>query len=342
MDITQKICPCCGKILTLIPPSHEHLSQCMDVSENGVEFQILNLYRLFSYTHAPRGNSRYQPVTRKNIFKEYSMRATKYSVAINGSTGRDVAEDVLCSPTLRNLIKSGGNRLYRHGVKYQCAKCGNILAFDINPNRILIIIWTALIAAVEAAVVLGILASVGVIQLFWVPVPFFPAAIAFVFYLIHRFIARDTEKYYNNIVPITEWDALNTLPTHITASATLPRRFKRLGNVFTINLNGKNFALYITHTENNTLGLYICGTNNEQHELISLIKKLNTHQNIPLSFCGKLIGNAEIIQLYDLPVCTEKSPQKFSGYSHSEWRCTSCGYHNPLSASECRSCGKYK
>ena len=348
MDISRKICPYCGKALRLMPPSREYLPNTMSVSANGIEFRMTNTYRYDSYTKQPKAETAYK---RNDMF--YKFHATISDIEHSNLFVRknDCYVDhsrktapVGLVPTIyvRNQIKKGGNALFRCHMVFQCEKCFNIVAINENPyfnnaGGIMVFLWllTLMLFAVAAMLVTSGIFPHPIILLL-LPIP---ALISTVVFLIIMLISFQRIKHTNNFAPVDEFDNLVKMPRLITVNCNIPEKYRQEANIFSTELNGKVFRLYLTSIRESAIDLYICGVDGEQERMLNLLK--NRNAPLTLSFEDKEIGSAEVLNVYDIPEELVSSDD-LKPSSLFEWRCAGCGYTNPNNASECKSCGRYK
>lgn len=78
--------------------------------------------------------------------------------------------------------------------------------------------------------------------------------------------------------------------------------FLHRSNVYEIELDGERFCLYLVEKGKANLKLHICGIEGEQERLLALIREKQERGKkvtLPLTFEGKFVGNAEVLETYD-------------------------------------------
>lgn len=341
MDLSRKICPYCGKALRLMPPSREYLPNTMGVSANGIEFRIANPYRFDSYTKQPIANRSYKPTAEIASLEHSNICMRQNDVYIDYHR-RTAPVHLVPTIYVRNQIKKGGNALFRRHMVFQCQKCFNIIAINENPyfnnaGGIMVFLWllTLMLFAVAAMLVTSGIVPHPLILLL-LPIP---ALISTVIFLILMLISFQRIKHTNNFVPVDEFDNLVKMPRLITVSCNIPEKYRQEANIFSTKLDGKEYRLYLTSIRESAIDLYICGVDGEQERMLDRLKDRSSP--LVLSFEGKEIGSAEVLNIYDIPEELVSSDD-LKPSSLFEWRCAGCGYTNPSNASECKSCGRYK
>lgn len=285
LDKGNRICPCCGKPLKLIPPTKELLPNRVGVSSNFVEYYFPSGKRFFSITSRPR--SRYKQAAANSL--TYSGNLNKNHILFDKSGWNIVP--------VRNTLKkleSGGLRIFSHEMVFFCKSCERKLSVNRNP---LAFFSSAVGAFFIAAVVVSILITLSVIPLFAL---FFLGAALLLLLLEAVSEWFFTVKYFSNFVPTDEYDSLIYPETHFTLSVVKKSGYLREGNVFQSELDGMGFYVYLVRKTENP-EFHICGTAGEPERLLALIREKRERGEtvtLPLTFEGKFVGNAEVLEIY--------------------------------------------
>lgn len=284
----ERICPCCGKKLELIPPSRELLPDRFDESQNGVGYYWHSNCRLRSYTSSPRSNYTHGINNRRIV----------------GDIGKTI-------PMVRAYIftvNNTANKLYRDGISlfhykmvFFCANCKAKLALNSNPFAIwgsLIFLAAYSIYALILFVTLIAMAGAGSFDIL-------PTAICLILFSaagIYSLISYITiKKYASNFVRTDAEDGLISPFIEVKASyGSLQKKYLRESNVFSAECGSETFYLYLVK-KNEVLHFHICGVDGEPERMISLLRgKMDGGEKavLPLTFEGKAAGSAEVQEIY--------------------------------------------
>lgn len=294
----ERICPCCGKKLVLIPPTRELLPDRFGISRNGVEYYLYSNPRIRSYTKAPKSN--YKGGTAGlcpdfDISENTKFRRSYQLVAVHN--------------TLMKLQK-GGKSLFSSEMVFFCEYCKAKLALDSNPYAI-----RSFQSYQIPYILYFMLLVIPPIRNFNTPLWYYAILLAllclqitieFVCVLIRY---KRICKYKSNFVQTDQTDNLIIPPTHIvTSRCHLEMRYICESNIFKTKVGDLNYYLYLV-SEDDDLHFHICGINGESESLLDLIRaKQERSENVvlPLMFEGKFVGNAEVLETYDCPQSSDK------------------------------------
>lgn len=343
----KRICPCCGKPLKLIPPTIADLPHRMDESANKVQYYFQCKMRFFSYNKKPRTG--FVIPRDRGYFRDKFINAYRAGVP----RGNDCFINTV--PYTQKRIDKDGLSLFfiDRELVFLCKNCRQKLSINHNPFAFLIVsvlLWGfALMLTAMALLSLYPLSKIG-FTLVALKVVLFIALFALMvtvptalFVVVYYF---GVKSYISNFVPTDEYDALIFLPNSLMISnRLLKKKFLHKSNIYETELNGERFCLYLTEKSKDDLKLHICGIDGEQERLLALIReKQNRGEKVtlPLTFEGKFVGNAEVIEIYG---CIEEKTlpdDATQAKSKQNWRCDECGFTNSGTSSECKSCGKYR
>lgn len=341
MDISRKICPYCGKHLSLQPPAQAYLPNLMGRSKNSIEFCFRPEIRLFSYTKQPYSGYERASATR-SLFENNNI--TRDFGNIEGS--RRLSRGTITLPYIRRcLAAESTSALFKPYLLFLCGNCKHCVAINKNPLRLSGFIGIFWIAVMFVSMLgMGLYLANAINSFLWIILLIGGSFIATIIYYIFSY-ARiySVMAHENNFAPINDNGDLESIPAVLKLhSAVIPRRYLHESNILSAELFGKTYQLYITKFEQKQLDMYICGVNGEQQELISLLRASEELPKITLCFEGRTIGTAEITELYELPAKLTESDEQDSPAALSEWHCDNCGYFNSPADTQCRSCGEYK
>ena len=328
MDLKHRICPYCGKPLKLIAPMQKYLPNAVGRNNKGELFITLS-ERNKSYAACPSAMGGDIVGGRRHFETHHMDEDAPVGVSL-----------VLIKDIENNLKKDS---VYRSAI-YQCENCMNTVAVNRNAHITATMLRKASILpplaelamvlfapAMSLPVVLGITAALVVIDLLLI----------FSITLLNNFY----DSRENNFVPVTEFDCLVELPTLLTLEVKkLPQKYRRKYNVLTTSLNGKMYSLYLTDVTGGMIRAFICGIEDEAERLISIIESRRKTEKKPLLdlyFRGKPVGGAEITAIHEIPK-DYITPQTLVMPDNSVWYCKTCGYENPNTVSQCKSCGGWK
>lgn len=124
MNDFERICPCCGKKLVLIPPTKELLPKRFGISPNGVEYYLYSNPRIRSYTKDPKSN-----------YKGGTADFCLLSDITDNTKFRRGYQLVAVRNTLTKLQKDGKS-LFSSEMVFFCEYCKAKLALNSNPYAI--------------------------------------------------------------------------------------------------------------------------------------------------------------------------------------------------------------
>ncbi|MGN1119878.1 MAG: hypothetical protein ACI4Q4_05940 [Oscillospiraceae bacterium] len=100
--------------------------------------------------------------------------------------------------------------------------------------------------------------------------------------------------FLSNFVPVDEYDALMIPTTELTLESDgLSRKYLHVSNVFTTQLSGRRFCIYLSEKTPYHLLFSICGENGEQKELVRLLN--GGVNSLELWFEGKCAGTEKVV-----------------------------------------------
>lgn len=296
MTSNNRICPCCGKHLRLIPPTKELLPERFGKSQNGVEFYLYSNPRLRSYTSCPQSN--YNNGT--NDFRligdlgnnAFYKRGSRKIVTVNNTA---------------NKLRRGDRYLFSSEMVFFCSNCNAKLALNFNPFAV----WEKLPFQMSFVLYL-ILAAIPTFHPEIMPYMtnfmwYFIIAGICIFQLVITAIYSFTAygkviKYTSNFVPTNNIDGLIAPFSELRLSyGTVDKKYIRESNIFSVFLDGESFYLYLVK-KNESLNFHICGVDRGQELMISLLKREIDDGKVvvlPLMFEGKFVGRAEVLEIFE-------------------------------------------
>lgn len=289
----QRICPCCGKHLTLIPPSKLILPNRVGVSSNFVEYYFPSNKRYFSITSNPHSHYKQNVANKLTYQGNLNRKFIKFD-----KSGWNI---VPVNNTI-NKLKYGGLWIFSHEMVLFCKNCKQKLSINRNP---LALFSSAVKVIFIATSIIGLLISLSII-----PLTVF-AFVGMVWLLILFEATAElffTAKYMSNFVPTDEFDNLIYPEVHLSLSIIKKSNYLREGNVFMSELNGKDFYIYLVNKVKKN-EFHICGIEGEQERMLALIREKQERGAkviLPLTFEGKFVGNAEVLETYDPPKSLDK------------------------------------
>ncbi len=187
-----------------------------------------------------------------------------------------------------------------------CKKCKQKLALNFNPFAV----WssaTCILALVT--VVTGILQYIGCMTnirnqctpIYWLVIlcaSIFPLKILYT--LICFFI---TKFFLSNFVPTSETDNLVYPLPDLVMDCHIKLRYFHESNVFQTVCEYEIFHIYLIKKGKKSK-FHICGIDGEPELLLALIRQKQERGEkvtLPLTFEGKFVGNAEVLETYDPP-----------------------------------------
>ncbi|MDE6030261.1 MAG: hypothetical protein K2G32_01400, partial [Oscillospiraceae bacterium] len=221
-----------------------------------------------------------------------------------------------------NKLRNGGKWLFSCEMVFFCSNCKSKLALNFNPFSV----WYTLPFQMSF-----------VLYLFLAIIPIFhpeilPCMTDIMWW--YRIIAgiciaqlvtaatcsltayRKVIKYTSNFVLTDKLDGLILPFTELRLSyGTIEKKYIHESYIFSVVLNEEKFHLYLV-TKKELLYFHICGIDGEQELMISLLnKKINSGEKVilSLSFEGKFVGNAEVLEIFE-PVKSTKQYKSITQY----------------------------
>lgn len=109
------------------------------------------------------------------------------------------------------------------------------------------------------------------------------------------------EKYRSNFVPVDQYDSLIRFPADFSAEAKIiKKRYLAETNIYETYIDEEICRIYLVKKRSHKLSFYICSSDDKRLCITDLFKsKLDSCEKVtlPLSFEGKPIGNAELIEV---------------------------------------------
>ena len=290
MNDFERICPCCGKKLVLIPPTKELLPKRFGISPNGVEYYLYSNPRIRSYTKDHKSN-----------YKGGTADFCLLSDITDNTKFRRGYQLVAVRNTLTKLQKDGKS-LFSSEMVFFCEYCKAKLALNSNPYAI------RYYQSYQITYILYFMLTViplicNLNTSFWyyiILITLFCLQLTIEFVCISIQYKRIC-KFKSNFVPTDQLDNLIILNTHIvTTSCHIEKNYICESNVFRAEVGNANYCLYLVNKDDN-LSFHICGIDGEPKRLLQLIErkqKCGEKVILPLSFEGKFVGNAEVIETF--------------------------------------------
>lgn len=290
-----RICPSCGKDLILTPPTMELLPERFGESQNGIKYYFYSNPRLHSYIKKPqsnytngKNNIRVVGDIRKNAFFQRSPKI----VAVNNTL---------------NKLQKDGFALFSYELVFFCKHCKQKLALNFNPFSL----W-----AMRPFQMCFWLIIIIYISPFWCGIEltsirfYFTSLVLFfaflLFIVVYQYISYlRLMKYSSNFVITDKWDNLFLPYIEIIISfGSLDKKFLHESNIFSAKLEGEDYKLYLVKKASTHCKFHICGIEGEQERMIRLIRviqKRGEEVTLSLTFEGKLVGDAKVLEIYDPP-----------------------------------------
>lgn len=297
MKRKSRICPKCGKPLLLCEPTLSDLPKRMGESSNKIQFYYECKFRLLSITKKPRSMFA--------LPHDYGYFDNKYIKTMGPWIPRGSDCFITTIPYTQKRLEQDKLFFVNREILFLCKNCRNKLSVNHNPFGILrytffLVGLTAMIGIfVLFAFVIGnafliklmqYLMEILVAVMLLVGVPSLAFSILYYSYIKH---------YISNFVPTDEYDNLIVLPKFISLSG-IPAAYRHKSNIFTTLIGEEEINLYITDIKGTVSEVYLCGEEQLQKHIMQLVSdriKDDEHLIIPLSFEGKQIGNAEVIEV---------------------------------------------
>ncbi|MBD5130391.1 MAG: hypothetical protein HDT43_10815 [Ruminococcaceae bacterium] len=287
----KRICPCCGKKLELVPPTKELLPKRTLSTIGGREFYLISKKRILSYTISPKSNFTYPAG-----FDNYSPATVKedYCFINKGSTRNEFTGIATTYNTQKKLSKDN-LRLFSWEMVFHCSNCGQKLALNYNPFTILNdCLWLSLICLIfliffcmTGFAAIWAFNSAATFAVFCVMSGICPLFIIFSFFGLAY-----AKLFLSNFVPTNEVDNLIHPPTDIKLSTSLRSPYLREGNVLAAKLADGEVHIYLVH-KNGNYEFSICCEDGEREQLKN---RISEYTELELTFEGKPVGKAEVVQ----------------------------------------------
>ncbi len=288
----NRICPCCGKNLKLIPPTKDLLPERFGVSSNGVDYYLYSNPRIISYTKRPKSN-----------YKGGTTNSTLLSEIEKNTIYRRGYQLVTVHNTRLKLHKDGKS-LFSSEMVFFCDYCKAKLALNSNPFAIRDFqIYQTIYIVYFLMMVLPLISNARVSLWFYV-ITFALFCLQFISECICISISyKRIRKFTSNFVPTDEFDNL-IIPTiqMVTTRSQVNERYIHKSNVYKVNVGGNDFFLYLVD-ENENLFFHICGIDGEPQFLFSLLSQdINIGNSIiiPILFEDKYIGKIQLIDMHNI------------------------------------------
>lgn len=298
------ICPYCGKPLELFPPTEELLPNRYGISANGIPFYLVSNPRYIPYTLHPDAMSEFNSSA---LFKDMNIGANWLcNIGISSHRPRYCGElkIVTVYRTKQMLKKNLLMTCAMYAVVYFCKNCKNKIALNFHPvsifdNYFYVFISAsvfAMLLPMRRSLIFPILIAIAFISLLIIIAVLFSSLYVKLF--MSNFVVTDLRD--NMIIPQTE---LNI------SRQGLKRIFLHRSNIYETELDGERYCLYLTEKGKTDLKMHICGIEGEQGRMIILIRekqKRGETVTLSLTFEGKFVGNAEVLETYDPPESSAK------------------------------------
>lgn len=299
-----RICPCCGKKLILIPPDRMLLPSRTGFSVNGVVYYYAPAKRFSKITSKPKAKHR-----------KYSNNSWYFDGNLNPNIVKfdriNLGWHVVPVKYAQKRIDKDGLSLFSDELIFYCRNCGKKLMLNANPIRWFELITQIMIVfTIVLLFVLTVTATNGTVpakEVFWGGGFVLVAGLCInVFFTMFSLMII---KYYeSNFVPTDEYDNLIYPDAHLSLLTTKKTNYFREGNIFMVELEENIFYIYLVH-KTQSLNFHICGIEGEPERLLSLIREKQEREEtviLPLTFEGKFVGNAEVLETYDPPKSFDK------------------------------------
>lgn len=292
----ERICPCCGKPLVLIPPTKELLPNRFGVSENDIPFYLASDPRYIPYTLHPDTMSEFNSSV---LFEDVKIGANWLcNMGMSSHRPRyDGRKIVTVYRTQRMLTKNLLMTCAMYAVAFFCKNCNQKIALTFHPMSIF---DNYFFVFISAAALVSFFAKchpiISVVSFAVCCISLLTALAAlvsclFVKLFMSNFVVTDLRD--NMIIPKSE--------LNISRNG-LKRIFLHRSNIYETELDGERFYLYLTEKGKTDLKLHICGTDGEPERLLTLIREKRESSKtvtLPLTFEGKSVGTAEVTEIYE-------------------------------------------
>ncbi len=300
----NRICPCCGKRLILIPPDRMLLPSRTGFSANGVVYYYTPAKRFSKITNKPKAKHRKYPNNSWHFEGNLDPNIVQFDRIHLGW-------HIVPVKYAQNHIDKDGLSLFSDELIFYCDNCKNKLMLNSNPTRWFELITQILIVfALVSLFILTVIVTNGTIpSIMYI---LYGLAVPVVGFCVNMFCAMLSliiiKNYESNFVPTDEFDNLIYPEAHLSLSIAKKSNYLRESNIFMSELDGKRFYIYLIH-KTQSLIFHICGMEGESERLLTLIHEKQERGEkviLPLTFEGKFVGNAEVLETYDPPKSSAK------------------------------------
>ena len=341
MNIFSPICPYCGRKTIMAAPNRKTLGARFGENVQGISYYCDSRPKILPYT------VRHSAAHRDIEKPPYTTDLTHYYTYIRRY------RIVIVHDMIKMLNRFNIRERFEPKYAYRCKHCGGKLSFNYNPfapiftfpftlgfGLLLTVLYGSLINVVDDLLGMSVLYLDKFTRLLRLS-GFALAGILFVAGLYTTIGYSVISKRFSNIVPTDMNDDYIVPSSDIGIDKkSIKKGYSHRSNIFETELEGETFRLYLTEKGKHDLKLHICGIEGEREALLSLIREKQSRGEtvtLPLTFEDKPAGKAEVLEIYDRSEDTAKT-----NADKTVWTCKGCGYVNPVSAAECKSCGKWK
>ena len=287
----ERICPCCGKPLELIPPTKELLPNRFGVSKNDIPFYLVSDPRYIPYTLHPDTMSEFN----SSVLFEGVKIGANWLCNMGMSSHRPRYEGhlkiVTVYRTQRMLTKNLLMTCAMYAVAFFCKNCNQKIALTFHPTSIFDNYFFVFISAAALVFLFaGFTVSLAVVCVSLLTALAALVSCLFVKLFMSNFVVTDLRD--NMIIPKTELSV---------SRSGLKRIYLHRSNIYETELDGERFCLYLTEKDKTDIKLHICGTDSEPESLLALIREKRGRGEkvtLPLTFEGKPVGTAEVTEIF--------------------------------------------
>ena len=286
----ERICPCCGKPLELIPPTKELMPNRFGVSENDIPFYLVSDPRYIPYTLHPDTMSKFNSSV---LFEDVKIGANWLcNMGMSSHRPRyDGRKIVTVYRTQLMLTKNLLMTCAMYAVVFFCKNCNQKIALNFHPTSIFDNYFFVFISAAALVFLFaGFTVSLAVVCVSLLIALSALFSGLFVKLFMSNFVVTDLRD--NMIIPKSE--------LNISRNG-LKRIFLHRSNVYETELDGERFYLYLTEKGKTDLKLHVCGIDGEPEHLLALIREKQERgetATLPLTFEGKPVGTAEVTEIF--------------------------------------------
>lgn len=298
----SRVCPCCGKLLELIPPTNDLLPNRWGISKNNIPFYIPSGIHRLPYTIYPRTLSDFWGVSVEDVGNIGKFWVCNGTMSTNAPKNRGKLRLITIPRTERSLKKDKLFSGCGWGMSFFCKNCKTKLALNFNPHTIFdgMLFWGIFLTSLLLGFMMINISFEMFIILCCIPIVLCIIVIllsicsyVYIKCCFSNFVITDLRD--NMIIPKAQLNVVRK---------GLKSIFLHQSNIFETEFDGERFCLYLTKKGKIDLKLHICGVEGEQKRLLSLIREKQERGekvSLPLTFEGKFVGNAEVLETYDPP-----------------------------------------